>query len=154
MNGSTHSLGRQASIDRSDRERNYSQGAVTIKTSTPTKQSGVLRKFKKSTMSRDSVFGIGAIPPHLPPEDLKICLEVIDNGVLDGHKRLCEALKKCYDDQFPLVCSLADVFVSYSVCSKNLTWPAGTFHVTLQLAWMLLDISSTFTITNSTTSLG
>ncbi|KAH8833821.1 hypothetical protein DL96DRAFT_1578503 [Flagelloscypha sp. PMI_526] len=114
MNGSTHSLGRQASIDRGDRERNYSQGAATIKSSTPTKQSGVLRKFKKSTTSRDSVFGIGAIPPHLLPEDLKICLEVIDNGVLDGHKRLCEALKKRYDDQFPLVRSLADVFVSNS----------------------------------------
>ncbi|KAG5220951.1 Dbl domain-containing protein [Salix suchowensis] len=37
---------------------------------------------------------------------------LIDNGVLEGHKRLSEALKKRYDDQFPLVRSLADVFVA------------------------------------------
>jgi hypothetical protein len=46
------------------------------------------------------------------PEDLRVCLEVIDGGVLDGHKRLQDALRKRYDEQYPLVRSLADVFVA------------------------------------------
>ena len=49
------------------------------------------------------------------PEDLRICLEVIENDLLEGHVRLSEALKKRYEEQYPLVRSLADVFVS-SVC--------------------------------------
>ncbi|KAJ7452483.1 hypothetical protein B0H11DRAFT_2161569 [Mycena galericulata] len=112
LNGSTHSLGRQASVV--ERERNYSQGQASMadrKGSTP--KPGMLRKFKKSQTTNDSLIG-GAVAPHQLPEDLRICLEVVDSGVFDGHKRLSEALKKRYDDQFPLVRSLADVFVSNS----------------------------------------
>jgi hypothetical protein len=79
----------------------------------------MLRKFKKSQTSTDGIFG-GTLAPHQLPEDLRICLEVVDSGVFDGHKRLSEALKKRYDDQFPLVRSLADVFVSnvsiFAIC--------------------------------------
>lgn len=110
LNGSTHSLGRQSSVV--ERERNYSQGQSSMadrKGSTP--KPGMLRKFKKSQTTNDSIFGT-AVAPHQLPEDLRICLEVVDSGVFDGHKRLSEALKKRYDDQFPLVRSLADVFVS------------------------------------------
>ncbi|KAJ4501494.1 hypothetical protein C8R41DRAFT_18 [Lentinula lateritia] len=57
---------------------------------------------------------ISGVPPHLLPPDLRICLEVIDSGVFEGHKRLAEALRKRYDDQYPLVRSLADVFVANS----------------------------------------
>ena len=53
----------------------------------------------------------GAVPPHQLPEHLRICLEVIENDVLLGHIRLSEALKKRYDEQYPLVRSLADVFI-------------------------------------------
>ena len=49
------------------------------------------------------------------PEDLWICLEVIENDLLEGHVRLSEALKKRYEEQYPLVRSLAEVFVN-SVC--------------------------------------
>ena len=73
----------------------------------------MLRKFKKSQTKPDDVFGPGfAIAPHLLPEDLRICLEVVDGGVLEGHRKLSEALRKRYEEQYPLVRSLADVFVA------------------------------------------
>ncbi|KAG5653972.1 hypothetical protein H0H81_008840 [Sphagnurus paluster] len=104
MSASTHSLGRQGTA--LDRERKHSTG------DTPPK-AGMLRKFKKSQNSPSAVYG-SYLAPHQLPEDLRICLEVVDSGVLDGHKRLSDALKKRYDDQYPLVRSLADVFVSNS----------------------------------------
>lgn len=57
-----------------------------------------------------------AIPLHQLPEDLRICLEVIENNLLEGHARLSEAFKKRYEEQYPLVRSLADVF-ALSVCA-------------------------------------
>lgn len=97
LSASTHSLGRQSVAERT--------------TSSPSKKqqsNGMLRKFKKS----DATGPLGdVVSPNLLPEDLRICLQVIDGGVLDGHKRLSEGLKKRYDDQYPLVRSLADVFV-------------------------------------------
>jgi len=98
-NASTQSLGRQSVM--AERDRKTSQ----------TQNSGMLRKVRKSQTVSTGILG-DAVAPHQLPEDLRICLEVIDSGVFDGHKRLCEALKKRYDDQFPLVRSLADVFVS------------------------------------------
>lgn len=103
---STHSLG-QSTAEQEDRDRGrkYSQGQAE----SPNK--GMLRKLRRSQTNADGILG-NAIAPHQLPEDLRVCLEVIDSGVFDGHKRLSEALKKRYDDQFPLVRSLADVFVS------------------------------------------
>ncbi|GLB35031.1 putative protein with domain-containing protein [Lyophyllum shimeji] len=108
LSASTHSLGRQSTAVEADRarERKHSQGDTSQRT-------GVLRKFKKSQTSPSAIFG-DYVAPHQLPEDLRVCLEVVDSGVLDGHKRLSEALKKRYDDQYPLVRSLADVFVSNS----------------------------------------
>ncbi|PBK96765.1 Dbl homology domain-containing protein [Armillaria gallica] len=105
-NQSTQSLGRQSIVAERERERHVSHS----KASSPTVKSGMLRKFKKSETGTNP-FG-DAIAPHQLPEDLRICLEVVDSGVLDGHKRLSESLKKRYDDQYPLVRTLADVFVS------------------------------------------
>ncbi|KAG6814317.1 hypothetical protein H0H92_013442 [Tricholoma furcatifolium] len=105
MASSTHSLGRQSVIVDKERERKNSQNDP---------QKGVLRKFKKSTTTTPATVLGGVLAPHQIPEDLRRCLEVIDSGVLDGHKRLSDALKKRYDDQYPLVRSLADVFVSNS----------------------------------------
>ena len=119
LSASTHSLGGRQSVlteRERERERKHSQG------NSP--QKGILRKFKKSQTTTDGILG-NAIAPHQLPEALRVCLEVIDTGVFDGHKKLSEALKKRYDDQYPLVRSLADVFVSnvcsyllwYSICS-------------------------------------
>ncbi|KAK7043594.1 hypothetical protein VNI00_008205 [Paramarasmius palmivorus] len=113
FNASTQSLGRQStavehSTQSHHRERNYSQGQSTV-----SKEKGMLRKLKKSDTKGPAVLRDTVAPQQLP-EDLRICLEVIDSGVFDGHKRLSEALKKRYDEQFPLVRSLADVFVANS----------------------------------------
>ncbi|MBW4947670.1 hypothetical protein KZW06_29360, partial [Klebsiella pneumoniae] len=54
----------------------------------------------------------GAVPSRELPEDLRKCLEVIEGGILDGHMKLSESLRKRYEEQYPLVRSLADVFVS------------------------------------------
>ncbi|KDQ33219.1 hypothetical protein PLEOSDRAFT_1091376 [Pleurotus ostreatus PC15] len=111
MAASTQSLGRQSTTQERERERNHSQGQSSKHTTS--QKPGMLKKFKKNQNSVEDVFG-GSIAPQQLPEDLRVCLEVIDNGVLEGHKRLSEALKKRYDDQFPLVRSLADVFVANS----------------------------------------
>ena len=103
MSASAHSLGRQSTIVEKERERKVSQGDG--------QKTGVFRKFKKSQPSPVTIFG-DHLAPHQLPEDLRICLEVVDSGVLDGHKRLSDALRKRHDDQFPLVRSLADVFVA------------------------------------------
>jgi hypothetical protein len=50
-------------------------------------------------------------PPELP-EDLKIILDVLGHGVLDGHLNLADQLRKRYDDQYPLVRSLTDIFIA------------------------------------------
>lgn len=70
----------------------------------------VLKKLKRNTMQEP--VAKGALPPHLLPEDLRRCLEVIETGILVGHVRLSEALRKRYEEQYPLVRSLADVFVA------------------------------------------
>jgi len=120
FSASTHSLGRQSVAVERERERKYSHGQGD----SPNK--GMLRKFRKSQTAADGILG-NAIAPQQLPEDLRICLEVVDSGVLDGHKRLSEALKKRYEDQFPLVRSLADVFVS-NVSFMSNSFLAGLPH--------------------------
>ncbi|KAH7915003.1 Dbl domain-containing protein [Hygrophoropsis aurantiaca] len=91
-----------------DRDRDRADSAKT-----PAPSSRVLRKFKRSQTKADALLN-GAVAPHQLPEDLRTCLEVIESGVLDGHVKLSEGLRKRYDEQYPLVRSLADVFVSNS----------------------------------------
>jgi len=47
------------------------------------------------------------------PEELETVLRVLAGGILEGHVKLAAALKKRYDDQYPLVRSLADVFTAH-----------------------------------------
>lgn len=96
---STSSLGRQSYIGPS---------AADDRKTTATPSHRVLRKSKKQTGPSPD----GAIPPHLLPDDLRRCLEVIETGILSGHLILSEGLRKRYDEQYPLVRSLADIFVS------------------------------------------
>jgi hypothetical protein len=107
---STNSLSRQSTIQ--DRERKFSQGSVERKMA-PTQGSRVLRKFRKSQTASDAALVGGAVPPHQLPEDLRICLEAIESGIMEGHMKLSEGLRKRYDEQYPLVRSLADVFVTH-----------------------------------------
>ena len=52
------------------------------------------------------------VAPHQLPDDLRQCLEVIENSILAGHLKLIEGLWERYDEQCPLVRSLADVFLA------------------------------------------
>lgn len=108
---STHSLSRQSSF--TERTRNNSSGQSTIadRKATPTQSSKVLKKFRKSQAAPD-VLTNGAVAAHQLPEDLRVCLEVVESGILDGHIKLSDGLRKRYEEQYPLVRSLADVFVS------------------------------------------
>ena len=54
--------------------------------------------------------GVGIAPYHLP-DDLRRCLELIENNIIAGHVQLSEGLRKRYDEQYPLVRSLVDLFV-------------------------------------------
>lgn len=102
MAGSTQSLGRQ-----SVHENDFKSSPKPIFTA-PSRS--VLQKFKKSNYTPVPVGG--AISPTMLPEDLRTCLEVIEGGILEGHIKLSESLRKRYEDQYPLVRSLADVFVT------------------------------------------
>ncbi len=108
MASSTQSLGRQSFIG--DREHEYERPSPSVKT-TGTGTTRVLRKFKKSSTGPDVIIP-GSVPPAQLPEDLRKCLEVIEGGILDGHLRLSEGLRKRYEEQYPLVRSLADVFIA------------------------------------------
>lgn len=82
------------------------------------------RKLQKQPpiLEGDALDGL-AVPPHMLPEDLRICLEVLENS-LKGHMTLCEGLRKRYEEQYPLVRSLADVFVdNVSACIGFLATP-------------------------------
>ncbi|KAF8580887.1 Dbl homology domain-containing protein [Ramaria rubella] len=99
---STASLGRQSYVGPSPADDRKL-------TATPAQR--VFRKLKKSYTGPPPE---NAIPPHLLPDDLRRCLEVIEAGILNGHLVLSDGLRKRYDEQYPLVRSLADVFVSNS----------------------------------------
>ncbi|KAG9318783.1 Dbl-like domain-containing protein [Chiua virens] len=114
VNASSQSLGRQSGPERErERERDKHRERKDSAKTTPTVHSRLLRRPKRSQTQQEGLLQT-AVPPHLLPEDLRICLEVIESGVLDGHVKLSEGLKKRYDEQYPLVRSLADVFVSNS----------------------------------------
>ena len=53
----------------------------------------------------------GTAPPL--PEPLEKVLTVLANGILQGHIKLATALRKRYDNQYPLVRSLADIFTAH-----------------------------------------
>ncbi|TFY60279.1 hypothetical protein EVJ58_g5251 [Rhodofomes roseus] len=114
LTASTQSLGRQSMIGERDRE--YAGEPSAHSTRAPTTNSGanVLRKFKRSQSTVTEAVTNGAVPARELPEDLRKCLEVIEGGILDGHMKLSENLRKRYEEQYPLVRSLADVFVSNS----------------------------------------
>lgn len=124
--GSTASLGRQSIVGmpiERDREREISYAPTTSQKTDKTSTSRVLRKLRRSTTTPDMLLG-DSVPPHQLPEDLRQCLEVLEGGIYNGHVVLSEGLRKRYEEQYPLVRSLADVFVS-NVGGINLYWPAN-----------------------------
>jgi hypothetical protein len=63
----------------------------------------------------------GDVAPHQLPDDLRQCLEVIEDSILAGHVKLSECLRKRYDQQYPLVRSLADIFAT---CVRLFIFPS------------------------------
>lgn len=106
MASSTQSLGRQ-----SVHEHDLKIPAMSPKPAS-TAPSRVLQRFKRNGSTPVPVNISGTISPTMLPEDLRKCLEVIEGGILEGHIKLSESLRKRYEDQYPLVRSLADVFVA------------------------------------------
>ena len=100
-----------AETTQSHGHQSFTTDGLFTKETSPTQGIRVLGKTHKNSISEPAPVP-GAVPPHQLPEDLRICLEVIENDLLEGHVRLSEALKKRYEEQYPLVRSLADVFVS------------------------------------------
>lgn len=62
--------------------------------------------------SRSSLSSVANGPVTLP-DDLEQVLAVISQGILQGHIKQVTELRTKYDEQFPLVRSLADVFTSH-----------------------------------------
>jgi len=110
---STQSLGRQSFVGSSPTEKERERDRDRDRKSTSTNPSArmVLRKSRKSLTKAD-VIPNGGVAPHQVPDDLRQCLEVIEDSILSGHVKLSEGLRKRYDEQYPLVRSLADVFVA------------------------------------------
>ena len=72
-----------------------------------------LQKHKQRMPSASSALDSMDEPVQLEiPADLKIILETLSQGVLDGHLNLATQLRKRYDDQYPLVRSLTDIFIA------------------------------------------
>ncbi|WWC96868.1 hypothetical protein V866_003743 [Kwoniella sp. B9012] len=71
------------------------------------------------------------------PEDLEKVLTVLSGGILDGHIKLSNALKKRYENQYPLVRSLADVFTAHSYILREYS----TFVLHLERALSQVDES-------------
>jgi len=120
---STQSLGRQSFVGASPSEKDRDRDRKS--TSTNPSAKGMLRKSKKSLTKAD-LFANGGVAPHQIPDDLRQCLEVIEDSILAGHLKLSEGLRKRYDEQYPLVRSLADVFVAnvrLFILDLLLTWP-------------------------------
>ncbi|ODO04970.1 hypothetical protein I350_05581 [Cryptococcus amylolentus CBS 6273] len=88
----------------------------------PTSASGKISKYSRfsASSSRLSSGSSLNLPPIIDkdeiqvPESLEKVLKAVMNGMLEGHLKLVEALRKRYDDQYPLVRSLADVFNRHS----------------------------------------
>lgn len=107
---SAASLGRQSIYVPEQREVPYAPTQHTAQTEKTT-ASRMLKKLRRTTPQPDSLIG-DAVPPNQLPEDLRKCLEVLENGIYNGHVSLSESLRKRYEEQYPLVRSLADVFIS------------------------------------------
>jgi hypothetical protein len=125
--GSTQSLGRQSFVGPSPSEKDRDRDRKS--TSTNPSAKGMLRKSKKSLTKADLIVN-GGVAPHQLPDDLRQCLEVIEDSILAGHLKLSEGLRKRYDEQYPLVRSLADVFVAN----------VGSFILNLLLTWLLTHL--------------
>jgi hypothetical protein len=103
----TSSLGRKHSVELSSAVKDQDRDRMS--TSTDPTIPGMQQKCKE-TFTKTDVTANGGVSPHQLPDDLRQCLEGIE-GILGNHLKLIKVLRKRYNEQYPLVRSLADVFV-------------------------------------------
>ena len=106
---STTSLDRRFFVGHSPTEIGRDRGGKSTSTD-PTGQR-VQQKSKKFS-TKAGLISNGGVAPHQIPDDLRHCLEIIGDSIIPGHIMLSKCLRKRYDEQYPLVRSLADVFVA------------------------------------------
>ncbi|KAN0062196.1 hypothetical protein ACQY0O_005376 [Thecaphora frezii] len=86
----------------------------------PTRRSKALSKVQKlRDRSRAAGQGDPMILSVPLPRSLRAVLESISEGLVESHALLSETLKARYEEQWPLVRSLADVFMRYSYILKH-----------------------------------
>jgi hypothetical protein len=100
-------LGRRPSIELPSTKKD--QDLDHMSTCTDPTIPGKQQKFKETPTKADST-AYGGVSPHQLPDDLRLCLESIE-GILGDHLKLIKVLRKRYNEQYPLVRSLADVFM-------------------------------------------
>ncbi|KAJ3557258.1 hypothetical protein NM688_g1562 [Phlebia brevispora] len=117
-----------------------------------TTPSSALREFKESDLTTAPSAPVTipeAVSPHRPLEALRKCLDIIEEGILDGHIKLSEGLLKRYEEQYSLVCSLADI----SISNLHILHGYATFVLHLEDALEQVDNCSTTCQRAGTTSL-
>jgi hypothetical protein len=109
---STATLGRRCSVESSPTERDRpDRDRGRRSKSTDTSAQGMRQKSKESFTRADLIHN-GGVAPRQIPDDLRQCLKVIEERILSGHVKFSECLRKRYNEQYPLVRSLADVFMA------------------------------------------
>jgi hypothetical protein len=103
----TASLSRRHSVEPSSTVKDQDRDRMSTYTD-PTIP-GVQQKCKETSTKAD-LTSYDSVSPHQLPDDLRLCLESIE-GILGNHLKLIKVLRKRYNEQYPLVRSLADVFI-------------------------------------------
>ncbi|KAL9932057.1 hypothetical protein V8E36_009118 [Tilletia maclaganii] len=75
--------------------------------------------FPGSSQGRGAPDPLEVLLPVSLPTSVRIVLETISEGLLNEHNQLSDALKNRYQEQWPLVRSLADVFLKHSFLLKH-----------------------------------
>lgn len=102
------SLGRKPSVKLPSIEKDQDRDCMS--TSTDPTIPGKQQTFKE-TFTKADMTAFGGVSPHQLPDDLRLCLEGIES-ILGDHLKLIKVLRKRYNEQYPLVRSLADVFMA------------------------------------------
>lgn len=106
---STKSLDRRVLGEPSPTEKDRGRGRKVTFTDSSVQR---VQQKSKENFTKADLIANGGVAPRQIPDDLRRCLEVIEDSILPGHVKLSEYLRNRYDKQFPLVRSLADLFLS------------------------------------------
>lgn len=101
------SLGRRPSVKLPSTEKDQDRDRMSTFTDPTIPE---MQQTFKETSTKADMTAYGGVSPHQLPDDLRLCLEGIES-ILGDHLKLIKVLRKRYNEQYPLVRSLADVFM-------------------------------------------